>query len=163
MKTDSAATISGSSAAPLGPLPVLPREFWATTNSEELHQRTRPDQYGYYPRARALADLVTKTPTPFTVGIFAEWGRGKSTFLETVALLATHNPPKDPKKKVRLLRYRPWLFRLETFEDVWLSLIEDIQGQLESQNAADWDSTARKTFLKTSTAARLLRASGNVL
>lgn len=158
-KQPTGASAISSSAATSGPRPVVPIEAWK--NAAELRLETNPDWFGYYPRAWALAQLVATTHTPFTAGIFAEWGRGKTTLLETVAFLVTQACQPAHWQKVWVLRYRPWLFRLETFEDVWLSIIEDIRTQVQDKADA-WDKAARTAFLKASKTARLLRASSHV-
>jgi predicted KAP-like P-loop ATPase len=44
------------------------------------------DQLGFAPYARTLAEIVAVpgTRTPLTIGIFGDWGRGKTSLMRTV-------------------------------------------------------------------------------
>lgn len=143
------------------PLPVLPEPVWRRAG-DDVRARTLPDRFAYYPRAWALADLVSTAATPLTVALSAEWGRGKTTLLETVCFILERPPANEPWRKVHVLRYHPWRFRLETFEDVWLSMVEDLRHQVRS-DPGRWEAVSRKGFLQASRNARLLSFSRRVL
>jgi pantothenate kinase-related protein Tda10 len=42
------------------------------------------DLYEYYMTAKRVAKTIEESATPFVVGIYGRWGRGKSTFLNTI-------------------------------------------------------------------------------
>jgi len=50
------------------------------------HDLGRPEEdvFGHGDYADALVDALTRAPTPFTVGVFGEWGVGKSTIIAAV-------------------------------------------------------------------------------
>lgn len=163
--------------ANLQPKPVLPPSVWESDSSvlEPLRKNAALDRFGYFPRAWALARLIANTETPFTIGVYAEWGRGKSTLLNTLEFILTDmvefiaensyvfsftKPEDNPVcwPRVHVLKYSPWRFRLESFEDVWLSMIEDIRAQVDEQMDGRWDEESRVKFLNISKKARLRRA-----
>ena len=49
-------------------------------------QPTIDDAFGYQKAAAILADIIVsdKTETPFTIGVFGEWGTGKTSLLKMI-------------------------------------------------------------------------------
>jgi hypothetical protein len=89
---------------------------------------TANDLYHYYTAAATLADtLLNRAITPLVVGIYGRWGRGKTTYLDTI---------KDridaSSRKTLQIQYSPWNFQLKSFEDVWIALITEFSSQTES-------------------------------
>src|SRR5262245_25409379 len=80
------------------------------------------DLYNYYKPAEALAKTIEECATPFVVGIYGRWGRGKSTFLTTLE----GQLGGDKKKQHRHYKYSPWNYHLQTFDDVWISMITEL-------------------------------------
>ena len=126
----------------------------------------KPDVFAYFERATAVAALILseqgflkdgkliKRPKntvvpPLTIGVFAEWGRGKTTLIETVR---SH---LESSGQFVVLRYRPWLYRLNSFEDVWLSMIDDFSDQV-----ATWDGVLKGAFSDGTAISSLLRKLG---
>jgi KAP family P-loop domain/WD domain, G-beta repeat len=98
------------------------------------------DRLGRIHEATALAELITSgsaTP-PMAVGLFGEWGEGKSHFLNL--LMDRVNVSADRKdsfthNNVRQVRFNAWHYA-ET--DLWASLVAEMFGQLaRSDNAPD--------------------------
>ncbi len=154
----------------LDPKPALSAELRST----ELRATTIRDEYGYFHRASQLATTIAATAAPpSTIGVFAEWGRGKSTLLNTVEFILTESQRTGFKgltpldTTVLVLRYRPWLFRLDDFDDVWLSMIEDMRQQLKKRYdrraLGGWKKEPVKVFLEKTLGARLLRISDRLL
>lgn len=81
----------------------------------------KTDLYGYYDTAKALAETLNTCQTPFVVGIYGRWGRGKSTFLKTV-----RRELKKQNKSYQHNDYSPWQYHLNSFNDVWLSMLSEI-------------------------------------
>ncbi|MCH7664030.1 MAG: hypothetical protein IH859_09220 [Chloroflexi bacterium] len=90
----------------------------------ELEPRT--DLYGYLPPARLLAITLLRCATPLVVGIYGRWGRGKSTFMNTLK-----NEISNLNKDCLHHTYSPWHYHLSNFEDVWLSLITEFANEQE--------------------------------
>ena len=44
----------------------------------------RGDLYGYRPSILALGDVMMTCATPFVAAVYGRWGRGKSTFMNSV-------------------------------------------------------------------------------
>ncbi len=42
------------------------------------------DRLGFQPMADILVDVIQQTDPPFTIGIFGEWGSGKTTLMTLV-------------------------------------------------------------------------------
>jgi predicted KAP-like P-loop ATPase len=50
-----------------------------------LHDNPRvKDALGFEPMAKILVDVIRDTPAPFTIGVFGEWGSGKTTLMRMV-------------------------------------------------------------------------------
>lgn len=93
-------------------------------NGDPVELSETNDLYGYYKSAKMLAKTVEECATPFVVGIYGRWGRGKSTYLNT---LKKELDRKEVKSKNYLHnQYSPWNYHLETFNDVWISVISEL-------------------------------------
>ena len=87
--------------------------------------------------AAALADLITakSAPPPLAVGVFGQWGDGKSLFLDMVESAVSDRAksarPGDPVTHhfVRQIRFNAWHYA-ET--DLWASLVAELFTQLNS-------------------------------
>lgn len=65
--------------------------------SKELSE----SKFGHEEIAKTLAKIVQECPTPFTVGLFAKWGSGKST-------VANYLKDKLPKEKMPVVIFDVW-------------------------------------------------------
>jgi predicted KAP-like P-loop ATPase len=81
------------------------------------------DELGRQPLARAIADIVAGTPPEFgvRVGLFGEWGSGKSSVLNFVQRLLE-------VREHFVVRFSPW--GLSDPADVWSKLGRDLIDQL---------------------------------
>jgi KAP family P-loop domain len=82
------------------------------------------DLYQYYTAAATLADTLLKSATPLVVGIYGRWGRGKTTYLDTLK-----DRISARSTKALHIQYSPWNFQLKSFEDVWIALITEFSSQ----------------------------------
>jgi hypothetical protein len=82
------------------------------------------DLYGYYSSATTLASTVLKSETPLVVGVYGRWGRGKTTFIDTLRERISAS-----SSKTLHIQYSPWNFQLNSFEDVWIALITEFSSQ----------------------------------
>jgi hypothetical protein len=111
--------------------------------------------------AAALADVITARSArpPLAVGVFGQWGDGKSMFLEMlqeqVSERARAAGPSDPiaHGQVRQVRFNAWHY---AEADLWASLVAELFAQL-SDDAAD---PAREQRQRSRLASELVQARG---
>ncbi|MDH6221434.1 P-loop NTPase fold protein, partial [Streptomyces pseudovenezuelae] len=96
--------------------------------------------------ARALAELVTSRSArpPLAVGLFGDWGEGKSHFLElmqqqVISVARLNNPLAH--HSVRQVRFNAWQYA-ET--RLWASLVAELFAQLAAAPAQDSGTTQRQ-------------------
>ncbi|MFE5475493.1 P-loop NTPase fold protein [Nocardia sp. NPDC056541] len=112
---------------------------------------TTVDQLDRTTEATALAELLTSASTslPLAVGLFGEWGEGKSHFLGLL-----HDRVRDAMKQqwachhVRQVRFNAWHYA-ET--DLWSSLVTEMFGQLSRTEGID-PATAQRQMSRLETA-----------
>ncbi|MEU4395796.1 P-loop NTPase fold protein [Kribbella sp. NPDC023855] len=98
------------------------------------------DLLGRRSDAAALADVVTARSArpPLAVGLFGQWGDGKSTFLEMLQEEVTERAraagPNDPiaHGHVRQVRFNAWHY---AEADLWASLVAELFAQLSEDDA----------------------------
>jgi len=73
--------------------------------------------------------------SPFTIGVFGEWGQGKSSFLEML-----HNQLAEDK--FFRVNFNPWYYRDE--ENILIPLLQTIRDQLLESNAEKFKSSTAK-------------------
>lgn len=73
--------------------------------------------------ARPLAEFIHTTEPPFTIGIYGEWGSGKTSF---VRLLEHYlgSSPIPGSQPVRFIRFSAWPYR--TSDEIWRALVLSI-------------------------------------
>ncbi|HEX8273680.1 MAG TPA: P-loop NTPase fold protein [Longimicrobiaceae bacterium] len=83
---------------------------------------THPDQdlLGVASHAAVLARVVSTTPTPFTIGVYGEWGAGKTTFVHFVEhyLAREKVAPAEP---TLFVHFEGWQHR--TADELWRALM----------------------------------------
>jgi WD40 repeat protein len=90
--------------------------------------------------AAALAEVMVarSAPPPLAIGIFGDWGSGKSVFLDLirqqVIAAAARGPAELAHRAVRSVVFNAWHYA-ET--DLWASLVAEIFTQLASPNATE--------------------------
>jgi hypothetical protein len=93
------------------------------TNSRVVDNPTAFDLLGYDGFARAIAGRVVRLQpdeTPLTIGVFGEWGSGKTSFLKMVdAALA--------EARLRPIWFHAWKYDQE--DNLWSALIQTVIGQ----------------------------------
>ena len=102
------------------------------------------DQLGFDPYALTLAEIVAArgTRTPLTIGVFGDWGRGKTSLMRMVQRELEEDP--DPEIPVRTVWFNAWLYSRE--RALWRALISRVidgaRGFL-GQNQEALDTLAR--------------------
>jgi hypothetical protein len=96
---------------------------------------TDPDRLGRDAEAIALAELITAQSArpPLAIGLFGDWGEGKSHFLGRIADHVQRRAAQAPQddvlthSAVRQVRFNAWHYA-ET--DLWASLVTELFSQL---------------------------------
>jgi formylglycine-generating enzyme required for sulfatase activity len=82
------------------------------------------DQLGFAPYAKTLADIVADpgTRTPLTIGVFGDWGRGKTSLMRMIQRRLEEEG--DPAFPVRTVWFNAWLYSRE--QALWRALISRV-------------------------------------
>jgi len=94
------------------------------------------DYLNFNETAESIKDLITeKELMPISVGIFGNWGAGKSTILE-LTKKSLENDSKEGNKYIQI-HFDAWMF--EGFDDAKAALLETIASELlkEAEKAED--------------------------
>lgn len=77
----------------------------------------REDRLGFAPMAEILTDVIRTTPPPFTVGVFGEWGSGKTTLMTLVR-------DRLEAQGVKTAWFNAWKY--DGKEVIWNALIQTV-------------------------------------
>jgi ABC-type oligopeptide transport system ATPase subunit len=106
-------------------------------------QSVKEDTLGFAPYARILCNTIRDTHTeqlPFCIGIFGEWGSGKSSFMKMIQDLLPDDMP--------YIWFNPWKY--DRKEELWHALIQSILYQIVEQTPdKDLEEKSRKLALST--------------
>ncbi|MEU4195858.1 P-loop NTPase fold protein [Kribbella sp. NPDC026611] len=139
------------------PVPRVPR-YQSDRGARDLLGR-RAD-------ATALADVITarSAQPPLAVGVFGQWGDGKTQFLEMVQdevqQRSTAAGADDPivHRHVRQVRFNAWHYA-ET--DLWASLVAELFAQLQEDSRSDlWHEPGVRQRQQSRLASELVQARG---
>lgn len=92
------------------------------------------DKFGFKPYAQVLRDTILETgPLPFCVGIFGEWGSGKTSFMKMIEspIKKMVESSTGSKAKVCSIWFNPWKY--DKKEDLWSALIQSIVYEIEKE------------------------------
>jgi formylglycine-generating enzyme required for sulfatase activity len=82
------------------------------------------DQLGFAPYAKTLADIVADpfTETPLTIGVFGDWGMGKTSLMRMIARRVRDEPVVSQTEfPVETLWFNAWLYSRE--DTLWRALL----------------------------------------
>jgi hypothetical protein len=85
------------------------------------------DLLGTAPYAETLADFIYTLEPPFTIGIYGEWGSGKTSFVNFVRYYLETEAPADVPR-VRFVGFSAWPYK--TSDELWRALILEIARAL---------------------------------
>lgn len=71
--------------------------------------------------AEALKDTILNAPTPFNIGLYGEWGSGKSSIIKTVQTQLESN--KD--EKIKFIIYDAWKYSNDSFRRMFLKTLQE--------------------------------------
>lgn len=74
------------------------------------------DSLGSEPYVNTLTEIITKTKTPFTIGLFGGWGVGKSSIIKTIQ----NKFNEDNKSKIAVFTYDAWKYSNDSFRRTFL-------------------------------------------
>jgi hypothetical protein len=101
------------------------------------------DLYDYEHRVDGVVELLDECSLPFVLAVDGEWGRGKSTFVNMLLeRIQTHE--EDPDRSWQIVRYHPWRYDIQEFDDAWESLVEILQAELGQ--AQSWGKGVEELF-----------------
>ena len=98
-------------------------------NDEPLNHPDK-DLLGMRDYPAKLAEFLRTVDPPFTVGIYGEWGSGKSSFVGILRhFLDQPGPSGTPPQEVKFIEFSAWPYR--TSDELWRALVLTIARQLE--------------------------------
>jgi hypothetical protein len=130
-------------------------EYRSDATSQARHLPLGDDALGRETEADAIAEVITSASVepPLAIGLFGEWGEGKSWFMERIQAHVDDRtrragtvPPGSPQvacRHVRQVRFNAWHYA-ET--DLWASLVAEMFNQLG--RTADGDELRRQARLR---------------
>lgn len=117
-----------------------------------IHNRNE-DKFGFDIYANLLADTIRDTDKlPFCIGVFAEWGAGKSSLMNMIKDSLSNSFQIDGS--IRTIWFNPWKY--DKKEDLWNALIQTILYRIIEDNSSN-DLTQKAKKLAKSTTWMLLK------
>jgi len=96
------------------------------------------DLLGMADYANTLAGYILNIDPPFTVGVYGEWGEGKTSFVNLLhkAMEAFSSNEKVPGQRVKFISFTAWPYT--TSDELWRALLlkiaRDLHGEPEPAN-----------------------------
>jgi len=82
--------------------------------------------------AHTLKETILSAKTPFTIGLFGEWGSGKSSIVNTVQdELKNHT-----LEKIKFIKYDAWKYANDSFRRMFLKTVQD---ELQIETSSDFE------------------------
>lgn len=100
-------------------------------NLSSVNQGVKSDMLQTKHYANTLLQCIKDAPAgePYTIGLFGEWGSGKSSVIKTM----TENAPSDPNlKNVKIVNYDAWKYSGDSFRRMFLYELRNALGMNES-------------------------------
>ena len=80
--------------------------------------------------ANTLKEVIINARTPFTIGLFGEWGSGKSSVVNT----AQSELEEETTQKIKFIKYDAWKYANDSFRRMFLKTVQaglNIEGSSE--------------------------------
>jgi len=71
--------------------------------------------------ANTLKEVIVNAGTPFTIGLFGEWGSGKSSIVNT----AQNELEKETTQKIKFIKYDAWKYANDSFRRMFLKTAQE--------------------------------------
>lgn len=82
--------------------------------------------------ANTLKEVIINSKTPFTIGLFGEWGSGKSSIVNT----AQNDLETNSNKKIKFIKYDAWKYANDSFRRMFL---KTVQNELNIEGSSDFE------------------------
>lgn len=82
--------------------------------------------------ANTLKEVIINSKTPFTIGLFGEWGSGKSSIVNT----AQNDLEENSDKKIKFIKYDAWKYANDSFRRMFL---KTVQNELNIEGTSDFE------------------------
>lgn len=93
--------------------------------------------------AHTLKETILSAKTPFTIGLFGEWGSGKSSIVNTVQdELKNHT-----SEKIKFIKYDAWKYANDSFRRMF---IKEVQRELKFDGTDEFNSFYANKIIDTS-------------
>jgi hypothetical protein len=81
--------------------------------------------------AKSLANIVLSSPSdqPFTIGLFGEWGSGKSSIIKTL----NKDLENQTSKKIKFIIYDSWKYANDSFRRTFLLKVQEELGLQQTE------------------------------
>lgn len=71
--------------------------------------------------AESLKDTILNAPTPFNIGLYGEWGSGKSSIIKT----AQSQLESNQEQKIKFVIYDAWKYANDSFRRMFLKTLQE--------------------------------------
>lgn len=71
--------------------------------------------------AESLKETILNVPTPFNIGLYGEWGSGKSSIIKTAQTQLEFNP----NQKIKFVIYDAWKYANDSFRRMFLKTLQE--------------------------------------
>lgn len=88
--------------------------------------------------AESLKDTILNAPTPFNIGLYGEWGSGRSSIIKTAQIQLESNQ----NQKIKFVMYDAWKYANDSFRRMFL---KTLQEQLKFNGTNFFDSFYQNT------------------
>ncbi|MBV7335741.1 KAP family NTPase [Chloroflexi bacterium TSY] len=78
--------------------------------------------------AQRLAEFIRDITPPFTIGVYGEWGSGKTTFVQFTKHYLVHSKTSTPEQDVKFISFSAWPHT--TSDELWRALIMTMAKEL---------------------------------
>lgn len=85
---------------------------------------------------KVLNNILTKMELPNTLGIYGNWGSGKTTFLHFLRRKIEEDT--DLSKKIHVVHFEPWKYEYSESSDLLFALLKEIQTSFNLTNDDSW-------------------------
>ncbi|MGD2249175.1 MAG: HEAT repeat domain-containing protein [Candidatus Methanofastidiosia archaeon] len=102
-------------------------------------RETTLDALGFEPYVESLTEVILSSGlTPFTIGIYGNWGKGKTSLMKMIK----EEIDKKIDIKTKTIWFNAWKFEKE--KDIWVALIETMLNEIETINGGKLKKVRKK-------------------
>lgn len=86
------------------------------------------DLFGLSAYASKLSEFISQITPPFTIGIYGEWGSGKTSFVKLLESFLTKKEISSDSQPVKFITFTAWPYK--TSDELWRAIIIKIAREL---------------------------------